>query len=656
MGDLLGIIAPLKKFMSNSKQDIYVSLEGEKKVVLSLEEDRTYNIPDFQREIRWSSDNVALLMEDIKSGPKFLGNIILTKHYGKKFSIIDGQQRITVLTMMLSCIKRVHGDAIDVFDPCNLEIESFLKFPLVLKQGFNKSLITDDVRESDKLNQIDKYTQLWNFIFESEDIKNKKQAKNILDNLSECSFNVILNESDNISLGIRYFIDVNLKGKQLDVEDIFKSYLFRNDSGNDIRKQWYLLKTISANIDKSKMDYPLLKLLEHYFQCDLYKDNKYKGMEFGTDFLLEKSYQDENDERHREGTHLIELIDNNQYMIEALSHLNRIAQLMLLIVNSESLTAEIEEVFTSDNAREHIDNVELKVIHNIIGKILKDTRILPKALLIKYFITLIYGEDGKSKECIRTIYGIYLFSVLFYIFENKKSTVVLINVIKANVSDWYTELVNQINGYFAPSKLTDARLLAQYKFGRNEDEEDQRFRCKSLATIYNFFVNQDGKVCVRTGKMNQLYKFIMDDDAFSIEHLIVSKTENKTIKVQGFDYKIDEAIYKRYVNNFFNFIFIDKQINSSLGNNWLPQKLEMLKDKQIPCDYSQMIIKNVGNLGKEFELRAGSDYKDKIDLFFAREFRDLYIEYAKNSLDDIIKRINAYGSITEGQSNDIGGD
>lgn len=90
MGDLLGIIAPLKKFMSNSDEEVYVTLDGEKKTVLALVKDRIYDIPDFQREIRWSSDNVALLVEDIKSGPKFLGNIILTKHIDNSFSIIDG--------------------------------------------------------------------------------------------------------------------------------------------------------------------------------------------------------------------------------------------------------------------------------------------------------------------------------------------------------------------------------------------------------------------------------------------------------------------------------------------------------------------------------------------------------------------------------------
>ena len=64
------------------------------------------------------------------------------------------------------------------------------------------------------------------------------EAKNFIDNLGKSSVNIILNESDDLKDGIRYFIDVNLKGKQLDTEDIFKGYLFRNDSSIERRNAW----------------------------------------------------------------------------------------------------------------------------------------------------------------------------------------------------------------------------------------------------------------------------------------------------------------------------------------------------------------------------------------------------------------------------------
>ena len=130
----------------------------------------------------------------------------------------------------------------------------------------------------------------------------------------------------------------------MDTEDIFKSYLFKNDSGQEIRKQWYLLKSTVKEIEISKMDYPLLKLLEHYLLCDLYRNDRYRGMEFGTDFLLKKPFK-ENDITQRAGTHLIELIDDNQYMRRILERLNEVSHLMLIIVKSDSLTEEIKKVF-----------------------------------------------------------------------------------------------------------------------------------------------------------------------------------------------------------------------------------------------------------------------------------------------------------------------
>ena len=114
MSDLLGIIAPLKKFLSNTCETISVPLN------FSLNAGRIYFIPDFQREIRWENDNIALLIDDIESGPKYLGNVILTQHPDNRYSIIDGQQRITVLTMILSCIMKLHSQHIDIISPCKL--------------------------------------------------------------------------------------------------------------------------------------------------------------------------------------------------------------------------------------------------------------------------------------------------------------------------------------------------------------------------------------------------------------------------------------------------------------------------------------------------------------------------------------------------------
>ena len=648
MPNLLGIIVPIRNFLADSEEQVWMSFEGEKKSVLSLKAGRKYTIPDFQREIRWSKDNVAVLVEDIASGPKFLGNVILTKHSDLHYSIIDGQQRITSLTMILKAIDMMHHEEIDTIKPCKLNIDSFSLFASVLDADFSSDIMdSHEVLESDKLRQIQNYNVLWQYIKGLEDIVDKRQARKLMENLKASSLNLIINESSDVGDGIRYFIDVNLKGKQLDTEDIFKSYLFRNDSSSAIREQWYDLKRNVADIEKSKMEYPLLKLVEHFFYCDLYLNDEFIGVEFGNDFLIKKPHKMSSHGGKilvREGTHLIELISDNSYMRNALKEINDVISIMLGIVNSSSLTVEFEKIFpyTDDYGNiKKMDSVELSIIHNIMGKILKDPKMLPKALVMKYILLLKKRQKKKTKNHVREIYGIYMFTVLFSIFENKKSMEVLLSILKADDDKWYNELVHEIKSYFSTEKITNARLLAQYRLSQNEEEEDYRFRCKSLATIYNFFSINDERVVVRKGKLKELHKFISDSEAFSIEHFIISETKKHSMRGdEVFDeYILDKKIYSSYVNNFFNFIFIDDKLNSKLSNYWLPHKIELIKAEKIECEYSKMVISKLDKLIFEFTKKAGGDYKDKLDLFFARDFKDLYIEYTRDVLNAVIEHI-----------------
>ena len=101
----------------------------------------------------------------------------------------------------------------------------------------------------------------------------------------------------------------------------------------------------------------------------------------------------------------------------------------------------------------------------------------------------------------------------------------------------------------------------------------------------------------------------------------------------------------------FNYIFGARELNSQLGNNWVPKKLEILVGEELPCEYSKMITMKLDGLNQEFLERAGDDYRNELDLFFARDFKDLYINYTKLALEDIIKRIKCYKSGIEAKNN-----
>lgn len=655
MANLLGIISPLQKFLSNSEESIRLSLGKENTEILSLKENRIYNIPDFQREIRWTTDNVALLIEDLVSGSKYLGNIILTDHVNNTYSIIDGQQRLTILTMILSSIKQLHSANIDTITPCKLNIESFERFSSLIQEYFPaKSKNNSDILNSDKLHQIEKYYDLWTFICSHDNITNQRHAQKLLKNLSESTINIIMNTSDNISDGISYFIDVNLKGKQLDTEDIFKSYLFKNDKGSEIRDAWYILKANATNVMENKLNYPLLKLLEHYFYCDLYTNHIYKGLEFGEDFVLKKEFKTKKDspDIFRKGEHLIELIANKRYMLNSLENLNENIEVILDIVTSSSPTQRFTTYFSCINnkgSHDCMDQKEIVVIHNFMNKTLKDSNIVPKSLIMKYILNVLLDKTPKLKSEYRKIYGVYLLSVLFVVFENKKSKDAVLNVLKANKATWYSELIAQISTYFSNEKITDNRLLAQYKLTTNESESDYRFRCKSLATIYNFFIIEENEVKIRPKKLYSLETYISNDMEFSIEHFIINnaKSHQTTISL-GSDtasYTYNENVYKKYVNTFFNFIFIPKSLNGDLlSDYWLPYKLNLLnqEENKLHCEYTKLYLTEINDLSSKLEEQVKDLYtsKDALDLFFSRDFKDIYISFARNLLKHVLNRIS----------------
>ncbi len=646
MAELLGIIAPLRKLLAQSEQTISINDQE----VLKLNQNRRYIVPDFQREIRWDEDNVSLLIDDLKSGKCYLGNIILTQHPNNTFSIIDGQQRLTVITMLIHCIRRLHGERIEVLVPCALQVDSFNMLETLFQNDFSEErFFSEEVQRADKLHQADRYLSLWKYIKSHPTISNQREAAALLTNIEGSNVNLIINQSDDIREGIRYFIDVNLKGKQLDPEDIFKSFLFKNDSGEEIRTEWYKLKTNVVLAEKRSIQYPLLKYIEHYFYCDLYTDSKYKGLEFSDDFKLKKEFKtkEEYPQTFRKDSHLIEVIADKRYMLNALRRLNNSISIMTEIAGSSRPTYFFTELFPcipKNGKPDPLDSDEMGVIHNIMRKMLRDSNLLPKALLMKYILSII-DKQPKSKKEYRKIYGVYLLSVLFVVFENKKSKDVLLSVLKANKDDWYNEAVTQIKSYFSTDRITDSRLLAQYKLGTNEDGEDYQFRCKSLATIYDYFVIRGTEVTI--SNLSRLKEFLTNEDKYSTEHFIVSKSASRKMMVTvgdtAVDYEIEDKCYRSYVNSIFNFIFIPKQLNSKLENNWLPKKETVLAEEpeEIECDYSKMVMSKAQILSDSFsELPLTTEnYAEKLFLFFARDFRDKYIEYSRDVLRAVIEKI-----------------
>src|SRR5438270_11806933 len=100
---------------------------GKGRSVRELLANRKYSIDYYQREYKWQTKQVTELIEDLANkflesfeaghersavadyGHYFLGSIIISDKDGQKF-IIDGQQRLTTLTLLLIFLEHELGD------------------------------------------------------------------------------------------------------------------------------------------------------------------------------------------------------------------------------------------------------------------------------------------------------------------------------------------------------------------------------------------------------------------------------------------------------------------------------------------------------------------------------------------------------------------
>lgn len=393
MAEIVGTITNLSDFLSKTQVCLSVKPNDPQQQIICLEADRKYSIPAFQREVRWDDNNLKMLLYDLSRSSKFLGNIILTIKSDHTCEIIDGQQRTTVLMLIVSCIKKKFGTKISTPDLCPLRNEGFTGFQTLLEKAFDQEAITSDdwnaILKSDDYLQLPRIQKLWNTISSSELLADRHKAQGLLDNLCKSEFNIIASYSNDVNTSIQYFLDVNLKGIRLDTEDIFKGYLFSQDSRELTRSLWQknkrdVLRLNGVTQSSEEKRYPLMKLYEHFFYCDLYLpregDCEYSTLKFGENFCLTSGFES-GSTKYYEGSHLIEAIRDRDYLQNVLSRLNKCVEIMTDIIESEGPSTPFKDKFI---CAKKVDSIDIQNCHSMLKKI----------LIIKE-IMIVYKHDSR---------------------------------------------------------------------------------------------------------------------------------------------------------------------------------------------------------------------------------------------------------------------
>lgn len=234
--------------------------------VQQLLQSQSFAIDEYQREYKWEKENIDELLADLQGkfgsaykpgddtqkvstyGEYFLGSIIVSKRNGKSY-LIDGQQRVTSLTLLLICLYRLAKErgltVVQTIAPLifsdnlghpkfNLDIPERLPVIEALFQGepFNpdgkdESIQTmyaryRDIEENDLI----------------DDLTNEQEAALphfIYWLMTRVGLIEIATDNDNYAYAI--FETMNDRGKPLSPVDMLKAYLLAPIENSELRTQ-----------------------------------------------------------------------------------------------------------------------------------------------------------------------------------------------------------------------------------------------------------------------------------------------------------------------------------------------------------------------------------------------------------------------------------
>jgi len=204
---------------------------------------REYQIPMFQREYSWEQEQCETLWDDLidfhnekdKKDKYFLGNIVVHPiDESEKFSVIDGQQRLTTLLLLIRALFDNAG-TVKALEEC-LKIKDKLSSELTNNIRLNSDVIENDKKNLEKIilegRCDDENSRLYiNYDMFKKKISDWKQGKTsdelnklILTFLDNVVLLPILCETEDDALNI--FETINNRGLSLSDADIFKSKLY----------------------------------------------------------------------------------------------------------------------------------------------------------------------------------------------------------------------------------------------------------------------------------------------------------------------------------------------------------------------------------------------------------------------------------------------
>lgn len=252
----------------------------------TLIKEHHFVVPNYQRAYKWEEDNISALIKDLgdaiekNENEYFLGTVVLSlKEGSKEIEIVDGQQRITTITILLSCIRdyfknnkkepsaaSIQNDYISSYDTRNERNLSKLKLSIQDKSFFEKYIVDNETNElpfKSSHNRIMNAKKLLAKKINSIAGVSETQLHNwkdfITDKLMVVSI-IVPSESNAFTL----FETLNDRGLILAQTDLLKNYLFSRASDylDEVQNAWM---EMTAKIESELGEENILTYLKHFW-------------------------------------------------------------------------------------------------------------------------------------------------------------------------------------------------------------------------------------------------------------------------------------------------------------------------------------------------------------------------------------------------------
>ena len=213
---------------------------------------RILEIPFFQRAYVWSEDQWERLLEDMEnvsqtSKPYFLGSVILKQQptntgnkVGDKRTLIDGQQRLTTLSIFFKVLSLKSGD--------NYEFNRMFKLRdlIAIQHNHNDIEAYELVMNLNELKELagtDNITQAYTY-FKVNLNADKLDINNILAKILFVGIDLDENEDEQ-----QIFDTINSLGVKLTTAELLKNYFFNRDEISTYTTYW---KNVFENDEETK--------------------------------------------------------------------------------------------------------------------------------------------------------------------------------------------------------------------------------------------------------------------------------------------------------------------------------------------------------------------------------------------------------------------